>query len=72
MSRSVNSATDLFNVLLVEAHKEKTSDYFNILISDAKYERLTPQDFEYCTMVKSFVFKRIELNWTELKENIHI
>lgn len=35
----------------MEAHKDLSSDYFNILIMDAKYEELTPQDFEHCTMV---------------------
>lgn len=51
---TVTNATDLFNLLLTIAHKENTSDYVNILLLDAKYEKMAPLDFEYCTMVRFF------------------
>lgn len=48
---TVTNATELFNLLLTIAHEENTSDYVNILLLDAKYEKMAPLDFEYCTMV---------------------
>lgn len=50
----VTNATELFNLLLTVAHAEHVSDYVSILLLDAKYDRMAPLDFEYCTMVIGF------------------
>lgn len=61
--RSANNATDLFNVLVMEAHKDSSLDYFNIFAMDAKYEELSPSDFDYCTMVIYKAFTESIWHW---------
>lgn len=63
---TVTNATELFNLLLTVAHKENSSDYVNILLLDAKYEKMAPLDFEYCTMVWRVCFHHAHLFRTQL------
>lgn len=64
--RSANNATDLFNILLMEAHKDSSFDYFNMLIMDVKYDKFSPIDFEYCTMVSWLIYELIKNRFNEI------